>query len=190
MTKIVLHYNLKPNDQQTIAAILTPLGIEFIQLSDEDCQQEVGALAKLTGYERTPQTQKCNHFKEEFIFMCNLCENEMNEMSQQMKAKGINFKGIRAILTQHNKDWRLIDLFDEVMADHEMFNLIDELQKLIKMSNVFHKDDFSLELWQPYEQALMDSYMYLQKRDFNLESLNRNITKLKLAMDALHSLNN
>lgn len=186
MNKIVLHYNLKPNDQTLIESILRKMDIEFIQLSEDDCQQEVGALAKLDGYERTKQTQKCNRFKEEFIFMCHLSEAEMNEMSALMKEKGIQFKGIRAMLTKHNKDWRLVDLFDEVMADHEMFNLIDELQKLIKMSNVLNKEDFSSDKWQPYESQLMESYMYLKKREFDLQSIQERIAELKKTMNALH----
>ena len=185
MKKQVLLYNINESNLLNIKNILDKMDIEVQVLNNQDCFQRVGTLAKLEGYEPIEVHEVPFDFSEEFIFMCHLSEEEMRDISKALKEANVTFNGIKAMLTETNKDWILVDLFKEVAKDHLMFQKIHELKNYIKMSNILDKTSFDTIVWSQYEQSLMSAYQYLQDKNYSMESLNDQVETIRKATEDL-----
>lgn len=179
MKKIVCVYNLSHEHEKIIKALLNKSNIEVLELNEELLNQKIGSVVELDGYVMEDRPNIATSFDEELIFLANLSEAEVDGFADELK-KHFRFKGVMALLTEHNRDWYFIDFLDEVMNDHRLFKAIDELRfemKACEGADPEKVSDLSL-----LNQTLMEAFLYLKSQNYEemqLRELSEKLRKLR-----------
>lgn len=100
-------------------------------------------------------------FREPFLYLFDLHEDEINEISDIMKKHQIH--PITVVSTTHNLQWTFQDLITEVMQEHVTFQTMNQLQDVIKKTLRLPRDENQKEV----EKALMASFIVLQNHQLD-----------------------
>lgn len=126
-------YNLDEGNSRgaQLHAILKTLDIPSITLDKSDLNQRVGYIAGTSGYFKDALMYTGDAPDCEFMVMCNLPENLLDSFLNEMMSANlrINYK---AVVTDHNRDYTLIQLLEDIRQEHEMYQSYLALDKLIK----------------------------------------------------------
>ncbi|MCR5826487.1 MAG: DUF3783 domain-containing protein [Oscillospiraceae bacterium] len=57
--------------------------------------------------------------QESFMLLCGLGERQLDRLLAAMRRAGVSVP-YKAVLTEHNRDWTLCDLMQEVVREHEL----------------------------------------------------------------------
>lgn len=109
--------------------------------------------------------------EEMFMIFQGFTPDEMLNYLNILKEHNVPYGGIKIIETDHNKNWKLRDLFSEVLLEHELFKKSEILkQVLISTSNV-NTDKLNEDDKTKFKELLMKGYMMLQNPSRDLENI-------------------
>ena len=145
--------------------IMNSLDFEYACLGDKDLPCIMNDLLKKETQEPEPI-----FFKEPFIFLSEMSEEEISKVTQTLKNHQI--KAITIVSTPTNLTWTFSSLYEEVMEEHAYFQTMDELKALLK-EKMQHIESGK-------EEILMASFMALQSGDAK---------EMKKAIEILKKLN-
>ena len=111
----------QPRGKQ-IREILERLGIPYEDISTAMLSQTVGYLAGLAGFSRSVESYSGPEFSDEFLLMSQLSRARMDALLTGMKEAGVAPVQLKAVVTEHNRHWRLDALLREIAREHEVMN--------------------------------------------------------------------
>lgn len=154
----VLLYNIK---DEKLMRLCDSMQIKWKMIQDCELNQ---TLEELLDFDKLTTGEKIlTDFKMSFLFMADMDEKRMDELSQRMRQEEIRFDGIKAVLTSHNKNWSVLHLFDEISKDHAYFKAFDDLKMYMRLSSNYKKESNS-DIWSDYQRLLMEAFMMLNSQ--------------------------
>ncbi|HIZ55319.1 MAG TPA: DUF3783 domain-containing protein [Firmicutes bacterium] len=100
---------------------LREMGIGIIDLSEEQLGEKLGYCAGMHGFSPAAEPYTGEVFPEEVMIMKDLSQSRLGRMFQKLQADGVELPGLKAMVTQYNKDWPLYQLFAELSREHAAF---------------------------------------------------------------------
>ena len=126
-------YNLGEDSDRgaQLHSILDKLSIPYVTIEASELNQRVGYVAGMSGYFRDSLMHTGDAPDCEFMVMCSLPEDLLDKFLEEMMAVNlrINYK---AVVTEHNRDYTLIQLLEDIRREHEMYQSYLKLDKLVK----------------------------------------------------------
>lgn len=113
-----------------IGQLLKEQGIKAIYLTEQSLPQKIGYLTGIAGYEKGPEEDTAV-VQDELMAFYGFSNSRLNQFLQAYRQKGIEPVALKAMVTEHNRDWRLVDLFGELKREHALFQKLERLQQLI-----------------------------------------------------------
>lgn len=119
MNEIALFYNFSEERMRKAKFALLPLKIRTKSVDKSEYGQPLGFLAGIKGIE--PSNDECNEpcFEEEMIVMHNFSSKTVDGLIRALNKCGVGRVPLKAVITQTNKDWNSIQLYNAVKADYE-----------------------------------------------------------------------
>jgi len=121
---LVMFYTDNMKKEKQIVSLCRKLNLQIRRMKKTDGEKSVGQLAGLPGTvltvgqsaskERMPQ----DFVLPEFLIFSGLHEEQLDSFLGEYRQAGIEPIALKAVVTQHNKDWSLYALCRELMREH------------------------------------------------------------------------
>lgn len=128
--ELVLLYGLEetPSKEQKITDILKKLAMPYRALDDRMLGETLGYAAGLEGYGSSGQPYEGESIKREALLMKGLSEKRLNQLLSSLREAGASVH-LKAVITKHNRDWKLYDLFHELQEEHDTIEAYHQLRR-------------------------------------------------------------
>lgn len=125
MKETVLLYNF--TDQSRIMKIkqaLLPLGFRLKAVDKADFLKPIGVLAGVKGMEETDAEKAYDGpgFLDEMAVLAGLTSGQIDAFIKALRKAGVGRIDYKAVLTETNKNWNSIQLYEEIKEEHEKMN--------------------------------------------------------------------
>lgn len=136
----VLLYNFADKERtDKVKFIFVLMGIKIKAVEKTDYLQKIGALAGVEGIARTEEVYEGEGFEEEMLVLNHLTDSQMNRMLAYLKKEGIKIP-LKAVLTPTNVNWNTLELYKELVREHEEMEKMIAAQKAAGKQEE-HRDD-------------------------------------------------
>ncbi len=185
-TKVLL-YNLGSDTSRGAhnRAILADMEIDAETVDAADLDQHIGYLAGLDGYDKVEGVSGGSVPSSEFMLMCGFGEALLDGFLDRMQAESIRIDH-KAIVTEYNREYTLRDLIGDIASEHEIFQALLELDKLIAECETLVAEppvNVSLEDVDMLKEAIVAGEAVLSSYEPELGDLQQAIDALKAARD-------
>lgn len=174
-------------DKKSAVSILQTLGMNPVIIKDSDLGQTLGYLAGRDGFEKT-ESIVSESFPQSFMILDQVEDERILAISKAFEAAGKPYRGIKAMVTEHNQHWKMIDLFHEVQLEHAYFEELGNLQRLLQEVNAYQPNDYTETSWMSFQAAMLEAYMIYQSRPEKITELTKAKEQLRYAMDQLETV--
>ena len=184
----VLLYQLGEDTEKgkALRSILKDMNIGIVTVEKSRIEETVGYLAGLDGFEATGEIFSGAGYDTEFMLMSGFSDTQLDEFLVAMNEDGVKIDH-KAVVTEHNKYWTFKHLMDEIEDEHQIFQAILELDKMIKKAQALNEKDYTAEEWAPFKEALNNAVTILQQEtpEPSLEDYKNAASRLKSAYEVL-----
>jgi len=132
-------------------------------LEDNKLNQRIGFLFGLEDFDATTQ-ETLPSFTFDMMILPVMEQAQIQELSKLLKANAMDIER-KAMLTQHNKHWKLCDLLVEVDEEHTYFQTRAKLNNLLFQATKIKPEDILENLTSSFQKAVLDAYDTLQNQD-------------------------
>ena len=170
--KVVL-YNLGEDTSRgaRVRAILAELNIPAETVTAEQLNETVGHMAGLDGYEAAGEKYTGTAPDTEFMLLCNLPEALLDKFLDAMQTDGLRIDH-KAVVTAYNRDMKLHELMDDISEEHDVFQALLELDRLIAQAEKLEENTYgSAPNWEKFQAALSSAKQTLSSQEPTLEQL-------------------
>lgn len=115
----VLLYNLSGSKGFQIEKLCKKMHITVYYVKKQEHNDSIGTLCGLDGNEKTEITDA--QIPEEMFVMAGFSDVLLEEFLQAYREGGISPVGIKAVLTEHNRNWPGLQLYHELCQEREYF---------------------------------------------------------------------
>ena len=127
MREVVLLVNFQDKKQlREIQMMLLTVKLRMRLVSREQYLQTLGYLAGVKGMEAGQETYEDEELGREMMVFAGVTEEHLNQMLFLMKKGGVKPVDYKAVLTDTNKDWNILQLYKEISQEHEAMNQVRE----------------------------------------------------------------
>lgn len=120
MRETVLLYNFnEPERAGKLKRALMPLGFRLKTVAKEDYRKPIGCLAGLKDVEDSGAAYDGEGFEEEMMILAGLTSARLDALILALRKAGVGRVNYKAVLTETNKDWDSVRLFQEIKKEHE-----------------------------------------------------------------------
>ena len=127
MREVVLLVNFQDKKQlREIQMMLLTVKPRMRMVSREEYLQTLGYLAGVKGMEAGQETYEGEELGREMMVFAAVTEEHLNQMLFLMKKGGVKPVDYKAVLTDTNKDWNILQLYKEISQEHEAMNQVRE----------------------------------------------------------------
>ncbi len=112
MKKIIIYFGDQTDKQAVVEQVLNQLNADYRVLQDHELGQRVGTLLGLDGFTKTPDTTNTHHSIDLMLFE-EAADEDILQLNTLLQAAGTEMKR-KAMLTEHNRNWRFHDLLTEI----------------------------------------------------------------------------
>lgn len=127
MREVVLLVNFQDKKQlREIQMMLLTVKLRMRMVSREEYLQTLGYLAGVKGMEAGQETYEDEELGREMMVFAGVTEEHLNQMLFLMKKGGVKPVDYKAVLTDTNKDWNILQLYKEISQEHEAMNQVRE----------------------------------------------------------------
>ena len=120
MREVVLLVNFQDKKQlREIQMMLLTVKLRMRMVSREEYLQTLGYLAGVKGMEAGQETYEGEELGREMMVFAGVTEEHLNQMLFLMKKGGVKPVDYKAVLTDTNKDWNILQLYKEISQEHE-----------------------------------------------------------------------
>lgn len=123
MKETVLYFTPQKTPQTAaLKGLLIRMGIRIKNITLEQVNEQVGALAGVTGFEKsgaeaTTDPEAAAPLQEEMLVLCNFSEARLDALLHGMRRSGIRI-ALKAMLTESNASWTFRQLYEELSEEH------------------------------------------------------------------------
>ena len=162
MTRIFA-YGVTHEQAQKLKQLTDDYGFELIQWNEKDLPHNVGDLL-MDKTETSPA--EALHLEAAFLLFEDLPRDRANAFLDDLKEK-VDYFPYKANVTATNKTWRLYDLIEHNMEEHQVMTLYGNLMKVSSVAKMILEEEDDPKL----EEALKAAEDYFQPQDFEFEAL-------------------
>ncbi|MEG0177591.1 DUF3783 domain-containing protein [Anaerorhabdus sp.] len=153
---------------------ITPITkVEVSSINDDDLSMTLEESFKIDN-----DYHENSIYEEMFMIMQGFDTVAMMAFLNKLKELDIPFGGIKIMQTDHNKDWKLMELFKEVKQEHELFQKSEVLKQVLMSTNNIKLHSLSEKKQVIFKETLMKGYMILQSPDRTLEVVEGSIKEI------------
>lgn len=115
----VLLYRLGGETEKgsALRAILDEMKILTLSVDAAQTGETVGKLVSANAATDAPPPETAP--EAEFMLLCGLGDRQLDRLLANMRRAGVSVP-YKAVLTEHNKNWKLCQLIEEVAKEHEL----------------------------------------------------------------------
>ena len=123
MKETVLYFTPQKTPQTAaLKGLLIRMGIRIKNITPEQVNEQVGALAGVPGFEQsgaeaTIDPEAAAPLQEEMLVLCNFSEARLDALLHGMRRSGIRI-ALKAMLTESNASWTFRQLYEELSEEH------------------------------------------------------------------------
>lgn len=117
-TVLLFHFSEKDRRNRLTRALL-PLHMKIKEIPRERYLQPVGWLAGEKEVQPVEEVYTGEDLAGEMLLMAGLSGNQVDQVLQAVRRSGIGPIPYKAVLTEGNKNWNVLQLFAEIKAEHE-----------------------------------------------------------------------
>ena len=123
MKETVLYFTPQKTPQTAaLKGLLIRMGIRIKNITPEQVNEQVGALAGVPGFEKsgaeaTIDPEAAAPLQEEMLVLCNFSEARLDALLHGMRRSGIRI-ALKAMLTESNASWTFRQLYEELSEEH------------------------------------------------------------------------
>lgn len=122
MKETVLLINFKNDSRlREIQMLLFLMKIKMKLVEQKDYLQPVGALVGVDGIELAEALYEGDTLEREMMVLAGFSDNRLNQLLYLMKKSKIRRVDYKAVVTETNQHWNIIDLYAELKREHEAF---------------------------------------------------------------------
>lgn len=119
MKKMILLYSY-PNDiNKKISDICLACEIECKKIPKKRFLQTIGNHTGAPGHESTGEIYEGNALAEPVMLLAGMSGRELDSILDTFKNLGVPSVGFKAIVTNHNINWTILDLYEELARERE-----------------------------------------------------------------------
>lgn len=125
MKETVLLYNFKDAERvKRLKQALLPMGFKLKAVEPKDYLKPVGMLAGVKGMEETGEEKEYDGpgFKDEMAIMAGFTSSQVDGFIKALRKWGVGKIDYKAVLTQTNREWDSLKLYEEIKREHEAMN--------------------------------------------------------------------
>ncbi len=156
MKKIRL-YGCPKEMVETYKMISSTIKVDISSIVDSDLNKTVNEI-----FACDSQFEENKNCEEMFMIFQGFSPDEMLNYLNVLKEHDVPYGGIKIIETEHNKNWKLADLFNEVRLEHEIFKKSEILKQVLMATSNVNLDKLSDDDKTKFKELLMKGYMMLQ----------------------------
>ena len=119
MRETVLLYNFNGERKKQLTKALLPLGFRLKAVAKEDYLKPVGFLAGLKDMEDNGSVYEGEEFQDEMMLMAGFTSARIDTLIGALRKNGVGRINYKAVLTETNKNWDSVSLFQELKKEHE-----------------------------------------------------------------------
>ena len=176
MEKKILIYSAGNKEKEDkIKTILHPeYTVEFI--SENELNQKLGYHFRLEGFDRE-DTETDESIAFDAMFLPVIPHEEIRELSTKLREQNADIER-KAMLTEHNRNWTILDLLKEINEEHTYFKKRAELNQLLLNSTKVKPEDIDAEIAPDFQKAVLFAYDTLQDKESTTELFEKAIDTL------------
>lgn len=130
MKETVLLYNFTDKERMMkIKQALIPLGFKLRAVDKKDYLKPVGVLAGVKGMEDQESVYDGPELEHEMAVLAGLSSIQVEAFIKSLRKKGVGKIDYKAVLTEVNRNWDSLKLFQEIQQEHEQMNQKTEESK-------------------------------------------------------------
>ncbi|MEQ2472883.1 DUF3783 domain-containing protein [Laedolimicola intestinihominis] len=119
--ELVLYYTPEKSDaDRLLKGVLVRMGIRIRNITPEQTAEKVGALAGLPGYEEQEKATDAPVIPEKLLVLHGFGQRRLQELLGGLRKAKVPPIPMKAMVTEHNADWPLYELYQEIRKEHEM----------------------------------------------------------------------
>ena len=168
---------------QLLRRTLDAAGLPYREISPSQLNQTFGALAASPDPAIPPyegQAPDC-----EFLGMCHFTSPQVNALLEQLRKAGVPKIDLKAVLTESNQGWPILQLLVELRREHEVMEVYSRLVPLIREAESLPEENQDPVLWNSLNQAILAAKGALSAEEPTSESLTAALENLLAARSAL-----
>ena len=117
----LLIYHMDESKRKMVTTVCRILKVSIREITPAETGETLGALAGLPGYSLSGQSAAAVP-DQEVMVLCRFRQKQLDAFLAKLRAMGVPQTGIKAILTDANKDWSFARLLNELLAEHAQFS--------------------------------------------------------------------
>ncbi len=116
----ILLYGIKDIEKERkLKGILIRMGVRIRNVSVDWCGEKVGYLAGIKGFEKSVDANEGKDpVPEEMLIMRGFTNTRLDMLLKEMRKANVRVN-LKAIITEHNQQWNLWELYEELKKEHE-----------------------------------------------------------------------
>lgn len=115
--QLVLLYNLRAERGMRIRSLCVQLGIKIKTIEKEQYAHPIGYLAGFAGFAPSNEGYAGEGFDDEMMVMSGFTGSMLNLFLDSFKKLKITPIALKAVITETNKDWDSVMLYDELTKE-------------------------------------------------------------------------
>lgn len=156
-----------------IITLLQEYNFAYTFLDDNDLGQSILSL-----FDKNDETNDQNEmFHFNFIFFKDINHEAILSFYKDCATNNFAFSH-KAVMTEHNKNWKLYDLLVEIASEHEFFVMYGQLHQVLKEANDMNPEEYTEASFAPYRQAFIEAFLYMKQEKLEKESMQQCIQKV------------
>ena len=118
--ELVLYYTPEKSDaDRLLKGALVRLGVRIRNIAPEQTGEKVGTLAGLSGFPEENRAAEAPVIPEKMLVLHGFGQQRLQGLLAALRKAKIPPIPLKAMVTEHNADWTLYDLYQEIRAEHE-----------------------------------------------------------------------
>ena len=122
MHKTVLAFNFTPQRLQALKLICMMLRVQLRSVERSEFNQPLGLLAGLDGLQAIEGSYEGEAAQEEMLLLCGFTRQDLDRLLAAIRKGALKQVRLKAMLTPTNCTWNVLQLFEEISAEHEAMN--------------------------------------------------------------------
>ena len=119
--ELVLYYTPEKSDaDRLLKGVLVRMGVRIRNIAPEQTGEKVGALAGLPGFEEQAGETEAPVIPEKLLVLRGFSQRRLQELLGGLRKAKVPPIPLKAMVTEHNADWTLYELYQEIQKEHEM----------------------------------------------------------------------
>ncbi len=117
MKKMILLYSYPNEIHKKIADICLACEIECKKIPKKRFLQTIGNHTGAPGHEGTGEIYEGNDLAEPVMLIAGMSGRELDRILDTLKDLGVPSVGVKAVVTSHNINWTILDLYEELVRE-------------------------------------------------------------------------